>query len=901
MADLSKHFARSLPEARRVVDVTEIHEAVRSCGRIDLRHAVVNGRLDLSNTSLPARLCFLGCEFNDRITLAGTIFESPVIFSGSVFRKGASFRGSVFRSHCRMKNVRFAGGLANFKDAVAEGLFWANRAHFHRVDFVGARFQKAAFFTAAHFAKEAVFNFTKFADYAEFTCAQFADVAEFQNVRIGHGNFEGTTFGKNVDLSWANVTGDLLFASIPGDKPSETHFHDDVKFIGAAIGGQVNFLGVTFHRAANFNGIRIGKSAFFRSELPRKTNGEYCDEISTTVFKGGVNFTAARIEKNVDFRGVDFVGPAVFNATRIEGNALFYSEYTGPKMKLNRTIFHSKADFTAAEFGGAADFQAVDFLGETVFKGANFKRDGSFGPMTSPEKSALPWLLTTFQGQADFSFAAFAEDGSFDLAKFCGPSIFVSATFDKDALFRGTRFEKKATFSNVRVTGQGNFASTIKPIPSISEFCDEADFKSAEFGRIHFVGATLSGKVSFENVRVKGTATFGGEDKARRPTTFKKEANFKGIEIQGLADFQRAVFSDSALFGSAEFGGKFSFLTVTFESIQQEEEGKQKKKKLPARANFCGARFKRQAEFSDVMFKAGPPWSCCVSFDYASFDQDADFERAVFEGKASFRETQVKVIKFSDNGIVTLSKGNGTVEKEQFEGGLDLRGCRYERIHTKWESLLRNGKQARFVFDHQPYMQLEAALRSAGNDRDADKVYLERRKRHRKKKWRDSTWKMAWLADVIFFWGLARYGIRPWRLLGMAIVLLTVGIFIFSQPGAVELKKDAKPSAVQASRSGDPPAEAGNAARNDSEPRPAQTSKPATNELKTAVPEVPFSRTQSFFFALHQFLPIDVPIGSEWVPSLRTEYYASILKVAGAILVPLGIAILTGLLRRIAR
>ena len=52
---------------------------------------------------------------------------------------------------------------------------------------------------------------------------------------------------------------------------------------------------------------------------------------------------------------------------------------------------------------------------------------------------------------------------------------------------------------------------------------------------------------------------------------------------------------------------------------------------------------------------------------------------------------------------------------------------------------------------------------------------------------------------------------------------------------------------------------------------------------------------------LHQFLPVDVPLGAKWVPTQQSEIYATGLKVAGVILVPLGIAIITGLLRRIAR
>jgi hypothetical protein len=68
--------------------------------------------------------------------------------------------------------------------------------------------------------------------------------------------------------------------------------------------------------------------------------------------------------------------------------------------------------------------------------------------------------------------------------------------------------------------------------------------------------------------------------------------------------------------------------------------------------------------------------------------------------------------------------------------------------------------------------------------------------------------------------------------------------------------------------------------------------------------------------SLHQFLPLEVPIGSEWTPArdpvalrfvhrnrrmillrMRPSTCATLLKVCGYILVPLEILILNGLLR----
>lgn len=48
---------------------------------------------------------------------------------------------------------------------------------------------------------------------------------------------------------------------------------------------------------------------------------------------------------------------------------------------------------------------------------------------------------------------------------------------------------------------------------------------------------------------------------------------------------------------------------------------------------------------------------------------------------------------------------------------------------------------------------------------------------------------------------------------------------------------------------------------------------------------------------MHQFLPDDVPVGSDWVPRPGwRSVYATFLRVAGAILVGLGLGSVTGLL-----
>jgi len=59
--------------------------------------------------------------------------------------------------------------------------------------------------------------------------------------------------------------------------------------------------------------------------------------------------------------------------------------------------------------------------------------------------------------------------------------------------------------------------------------------------------------------------------------------------------------------------------------------------------------------------------------------------------------------------------------------------------------------------------------------------------------------------------------------------------------------------------------------------------------------------TEAFAVSVNRFLPVEVPVGSDWTPTGIAAIYATVHHLAGWILVPLGIAALTGLLHRKAK
>jgi hypothetical protein len=202
---------------------------------------------------------------------------------------------------------------------------------------------------------------------------------------------------------------------------------------------------------------------------------------------------------------------------------------------------------------------------------------------------------------------------------------------------------------------------------------------------------------------------------------------------------------------------------------------------------------------------------------------------------------------------------------------VDLRGFTYERISVDLSDLL----PLLTPFDRQPYSQLESALRKVGDDQRARGVYLRRRRaerRHKLHTGRPFAWALDWLYKLT-----ANYGIRPLRLIFFALALVLVGANLFEQEGALKPVKD----------------------------------------QGTTRCSIEFS--EGVAVSVHYFLPMEVPAGSGCAPSsarspftvqfgswshtfwLSPSWYATTLRIVGAVLIGIGLAAVTGLLRRIAQ
>jgi pentapeptide repeat protein len=576
--------------------------------------------------------------------------------------------------------------------------------------------------------------------------------------------------------------------------------------------------------------------------------------LSSTTFRGPVDLRNATVECDVVLNRARFEGPVnTFVNMRVKGYLMAVGARFSRTANFDDATFGPDVNFNRSVFSRVS-FNSVRVNGCAHFEKARFHDEVNFTGLDVEGDLDFGEAQFTVQKAAAFAVLRVGADASFDRVVFNDRAFFDGSHISGLASFRGVQFQNGASFSDVTV-GQ-DIAFRRAPAPGTNtvfqlrgaETPGSRPPLAADFSDAH-----ISGNFDFRNVEVEGAASFvglvvGGGGIFRR-------ARFNG---DAKVRFDLAQFRGGAFFQGTQFNGETDFRAV----------------QIDLDARFSGADFRRPASFEASKFTglvtfAGGAWetdtysgATCdrLSFKHTRFEQDAHFDDAVFRGDADFRDAAFQVIYFARSAEVPA----GGVQVRQFQGEVDLRGCTYKAITADWRSLLPRN-QTRVDYNRQPYTQLEKFYARIGESEVADEVYLERSAAEGRWKWRNRRY-MAGLSNAAYLIFL-RYGVRPWQLLVIAALLLAYGTLFFSQPHAVAAKKE-----------------------------------------KTAPPVV-LKWREAFELSVHQFLPVETPLGEQWVPADEgidsklgflikpTTFAGLFLRLPGWTLVPLGIASFTRLLR----
>jgi hypothetical protein len=873
--------------------------------------AIIEGDLNWEHATLRRGVVFTACKFNGVVNLQFTKSLRNVIFRGCFFTQAALFRGIVIAGDLSIPTNILQAGI-NLTDAETSGILDANGSQFGNSAFQRMHIGKSAFFRQdvhgklVTFHGDADFLNSHIEGSLEFDGTEFKQSLHLDGATIGGnlslrtnqhvnrrtclaGEFSATntTIGRIATFEGAhfsglcNLTGTKIgSAALCGvDKfGNSTIFAGDLRMLATSISAYADFEGAQFTSDAYFDGMRVGDSLLFRTH---PTGGR-------VQFAGLSRFINVQVQKNAEFLGVEFKGKCHFDRMGIGESALFNSDTAG-----NRTSFHQNARFFCLDCRVNAEFRGSEFLAEADFESAHVAGNALFGPDDLKQHTIFKGDAkffnakfaqarfdgATFELKADFerfSTEGFLTFGPSDVGQRCsfgGEVRFLHAKISSTLSFEGAQFKNKADFDQTEC-GSYLFFRTDK-YGNRTVFEAEARFLGATVGgALEFDGARFDGPANFDRLQVQGY-TFFRDDRMGNPAEFKTACLFLNAKFNGPVEFSGAhfnnitfsscAFESTATFASAAFDGNCLFDNTHFANLADFRA-----LTFSSSVAFTGSRFQRGARFDLAQFH-GP-----ASFAGLTAESGIHFSGSTFHDKVNFRDARLQLLFL---GIPTAepSQHRWRVWKKQtlissttrFLRTVDLRGLTYERIYTDLDSL--SPKIA--PLDRQPYSQLERVFRNSGADQMATKVYLERRSRERKEKFGLRTlhlWAADWLYRLI-----ANYGVRPFQLGILAVMVLAISTVIFSQPGALENK------------------------RAQGTPSSSTTVQP--------------SKAIAIAMSLKYFLPMDVPLAQNWTPSAKlftwsrpvtlsisADWCATLVRVMGSILVGLAIAALTGLLRRIA-
>jgi uncharacterized protein YjbI with pentapeptide repeats len=356
---------------------------------------------------------------------------------------------------------------------------------------------------------------------------------------------------------------------------------------------------------------------------------------------------------------------------------------------------------------------------------------------------------------------------------------------------------------------------------------------------------------------------------------YEGEVAFDEMEVAHNAHFDGAVFNGTANFTNAKIGEEFLAAGAKF--LSKGEKSSSGNAMETRGAIFNVMKVGTVADFSDAIF-SGPAdfrvFEAGVALDLsgAKFNEQKEksyfqFLRAgvvlatgtFFEGDVDFQEARVSALQIKKTQIKGSDVTFGGMHVERLQaldlqmpniqgqkGSLDLTGATYQQLSDP-DQLFQLIKGANF--SRQNYATLEAYLKAHGDAKRADDVFVEMKRRERGTSGL-MTRPWGWLLD-----GLVRYGRSPERAFYGALAFVLVGTAVYWR------RRD-----VQARRTED--------------------------ENKPYNP---------FWYSLDLLVPaINLQVADTWIPkqdSLFRRNYGRVHRILGWVLIPIGLAAVSGLIK----
>lgn len=650
--------------------------------------------------------------------------------------------------------------------------------------------------------------------------------------------------GMRVEIENAVIEGPFMLRSVAVEAEvtiKGTLIKGPVDWSFAIFKQVVNLKNSTFAKTADFRSIRFERDADFEFATFKQADfgGVQIKELaifSEAIFEEAI-FTGAQIDSEAQFVGTTFKNIANFNSACFGNSAHFKA-----------ALFKGEADFTGVHIRGNAEFNCSLFYKAVSFNEARIDKAAFFRLEFATNR---PLRSVVFSGAANFGGVRIGTTICFDDAIFSELATFSNACIGRNAYFNRSKFKKKTNFNKIEIKGEAFFNQTFFEDTKDSNAENSEDIVDFGYARIggnaNFMEAIFKKQAVFNNAYIHGSVFF-------IQASFEKGLDFSYFKIGGNAEYKGAMFKKNVFFNSAHIE-KNAFFTPNL------KDNKIFKISFEGEVDFTYARIDGVAVFRDIEFKKE------VKFDGSMFARDVVFGGTIFEERVSFLNTSFATIFCAEPNL----QRKKDIERRalKLKANIDLRGCTYNRIEPYycWIRFMK----ALDPYDRQAYTMLEEIFRRTGEDQLANKVYFEGRRERAKKK--IQKWNIPALFKDWFLRLLTGYGVRLHRLIVAIALILLIGTFFFQNEGAVEQRQNNQLSQVAEAQS-------------DTDGKLSLTWK------------------EAFWISVNHFLPVKIPAGGEWMPSskiiwgISSKTFATLLTLTGWILVPVGLAGISGILKR---
>jgi hypothetical protein len=873
-ADLKKQFPE---EKDRVLSAKFLEQLLTNSLKeskvhrhgVQIRNAIVNEPLDLVGAEVPFEMFLLDCRFLKEVNL-----------SKSVFMKGLSFDGSTFLSPARFFAMKVGGAVsfdktifmrgADFSEVETARNLKANGAEFRSVDdpafFFGMKVGGFTSFISAKFSGPAAFlNADIHGDFllsgTEFRNAK--QIAAFTSMRVGgNTSFTSAKFSGPVNFFSADIRGHF-----EANGAEFTNANQRVVFSSVRVGGHAYFISARFSGPVTFESTDIkanlvAKGADFRSAEGNasfaglKTGGDIVFE--DAIFSGPVDFDSAVIAGHFRGQGASFRNPrqmVIFNNMKVGGHVYFFDvKFSGPVFFVSATI--------AGDFNG----NKIEFLNREHRISFNLMKVG--GNIYLPEakfSGLVTFYSADIRGNFEANGAKFREvnfnnvkvGGNVFLpeVKFSGPVVLMSADIRGNFEANGTEF-RDANLSNMKVGGHVNFQ------------------QAAFLGEFLFMGAEIKGNLGVDEAKFSEGATFMGADiKGNFQATsadFKnpnKEVIFSNVKVGGDVTFLKTRCSGVVTFMNAEIVGNVIVSQSKFGKTINFNTMKVSNRVRLTETAFSGPILMNDARFLHVTI-LGPEGGNTKEFpSYA-----LDLSRTEIKGELSIKYVTLQRMIASALQVAGPTSFDDLIIEEELnldhssfanisllkvtwprsKNTIRLNGMSYLFISAgveedSWERLLELVKGS--VYDANVYANLESFFRRQGYAARANKVFVEHKRIERREHLQDVRWFWSLLLEYLVW-----YGRKPELALVWSLFIIFLGAPLFRQKGMEPKNPTATPLHYNA-----------------------------------------------LWYSLDLFLPIaNLQVANLWVPKkdrLFARNYVHIHKILGALLVPIGLAAVTGIIK----